>query len=197
MNKKVYPVVLTQTGDETILIEVPDMEILTQGKDFCDAIEMARDAIGIKGISMEDAGEEIPDPSDLSSVQLDKGTFVDEGKSIVTLIDVDFVAYRKNNCEEEKNLDMKAQLKKLQQPIKRSLAEIEKFDKQIREAVRKQNAVKPELCGNGYDSDGEIVIDTWICPRCHKSYEIEFDEYNYCPNCGQKIDRTEIEKIWG
>lgn len=97
MSKKVYPTILTQTDDGTVLIEVPDMEILTQGKDYADAIMMARDAIGLKGISMEDAGEKLPEASDLSSVHPDKGTFADEGKGIVTLVDVDFLIYRRKN----------------------------------------------------------------------------------------------------
>lgn len=97
LSKKVYPTILTQTDDGTVLIEVPDMEILTQGKDYVDAIMMARDAIGLKGISMEDAGEKLPEASDLSSVHPDKGTFADEGKGIVTLVDVDFLIYRRKN----------------------------------------------------------------------------------------------------
>ena len=46
---------------------------------------------------MEDAGEKLPEPSDLSSVHPDKGTFADEGKGIVTLVDVDFLIYRRKN----------------------------------------------------------------------------------------------------
>ena len=38
------------------LVYVPDMEIYTEGKDFADAIEMARDAIVLKGIDLEDDG---------------------------------------------------------------------------------------------------------------------------------------------
>ena len=33
----------------TVLIEVPDLEILTEGLGMADAVEMARDAIGLKG----------------------------------------------------------------------------------------------------------------------------------------------------
>lgn len=36
-NKRVYPVILTP-ADNIILVEVPDMEILTEGKDYQDAI---------------------------------------------------------------------------------------------------------------------------------------------------------------
>ena len=39
-----------------MLIEVPDLEILTEGLGMADAVEMARDAIGLKGITLEDAG---------------------------------------------------------------------------------------------------------------------------------------------
>lgn len=97
MSKKVYPTILTRVDDGTVLIEVPDMEILTQGKDYADAITMARDAIGLKGISMEDAGEKLPEPSDLSSIHPEEGTFADDGKGFVTLVDVDFLVYRRKN----------------------------------------------------------------------------------------------------
>lgn len=46
--KQVYPVIFTQLNDkkDTVLINVPDMNILTEGFGLPDAIEMARDAIG-------------------------------------------------------------------------------------------------------------------------------------------------------
>ena len=46
---------------------------------------------------------------------------------------------------------------------------------------------KPAYEGDGY-SAGKIVYDTWICPGCGKDYEMEYDNYDYCPNCGQAID---------
>ena len=65
--KQVYPTFIVNTNDGSehpFLVCVPDMEIVTEGVDFADAIEMARDAIGLTGISMEDNKEEIPTPSD-------------------------------------------------------------------------------------------------------------------------------------
>ena len=47
--------------------------------------------------------------------------------------------------------------------------------------------------GDGYDPDGNLVYDTWICPNCEKHYELDYDEYDYCPNCGQAIDWSEEE----
>ena len=92
--KKVYPVIFTQTQDN-VLVEVPDLEILTEGKNIADAIEMARDAMGVTGISMEDHGEAIPEPTDITDIDLDRGTFVKEGKNILSLVDIDFLEYRK------------------------------------------------------------------------------------------------------
>lgn len=43
------------------------------------------------------------------------------------------------------------------------------------------------LEGDGY-SDGHLVYDTWICPNCESSYEMDYEEHKFCPNCGQKID---------
>lgn len=56
-----------------------------------------------------------------------------------------------------------------------------------RESVGKQTAKKPDYEGDGY-YNGELVYDTWICPCCEKRYEVDYDNYNYCPNCGQKLD---------
>lgn len=94
--KKVYPVIFTPLNDEkdTILVEVPDMKILTEGYGMVDAIYMARDAIGLKGISREDDGMSIPEPSELSVVDASKGTFAEDGKGYVSLVDIDFVEYR-------------------------------------------------------------------------------------------------------
>ena len=59
--------------------------------------------------------------------------------------------------------------------------------KTVIDALEKQVPQEPRLEGDGY-ADGSIVHDTWICPSCGKDYEIDYDEYDYCPNCGQRID---------
>ena len=90
----VYPVIFTMVQD-AVLVEIPDLEILTEGKDYADAVEMARDAIGLKGISLEDAGMEVPEASDVRSIDPTKGTFAEDGKGIVSLVDIDFEQYRR------------------------------------------------------------------------------------------------------
>lgn len=66
------PVIFTQLKDkkDTVLINVPDMGILTEGFGLSDAIEMARDAIGANGITLQDLGREIPVPSDISDIDI-------------------------------------------------------------------------------------------------------------------------------
>ena len=92
--RNVYPVFFTKTND-CILIEVPDLEILTEGKDMNDAIDMARDAIELKCVSMEDEKEEIPNPSDISLLNIENGTFANEGETVISLVDIDSAEYRK------------------------------------------------------------------------------------------------------
>lgn len=58
--------------------------------------------------------------------------------------------------------------------------------------VEKETATEPDIEGDGYFR-GELVYDTWICPRCGTRYEICYDDYEYCPKCGQHIDRSGIE----
>lgn len=92
--KKAYPTILTPV-DDAILVEVPDLDILTEGKDVSDAIEMARDAIGVTGLSMQDHGDEIPEPSKCNEVDVTKGTFAEDGEGTLTLVDIDFDVYRR------------------------------------------------------------------------------------------------------
>lgn len=85
---KVYPVVLVR-DEPGYVVKVSDLGITTEGEDLADAIGMARDAIGMKILVLEDEGLEIPAPY---------SKFVSEKESdIETLIDVDIVEYRKKN----------------------------------------------------------------------------------------------------
>ena len=92
--KNVYPVFFTKTNDN-VLVEVPDLDILTEGKDMNDAIDMARDAIELTCVTMEDNKEEIPNPSDISELNVDNGTFAEEGKTVISFVDIDSTEYRK------------------------------------------------------------------------------------------------------
>ena len=92
--KKVYPVIFTQV-DSVVLVEVPDMGVLTEGKDMANAFDMARYAIGLKGITMEDMGQTVPEPSEIGDIDVTKGEFADKGTSFLSLVDIDFGFYRR------------------------------------------------------------------------------------------------------
>lgn len=58
----------------------------------------------------------------------------------------------------------------------------------LQELVDKATPKKPFYEADGYDENGELIYDTWICPNCIHYYEVDYDDYDYCPNCGQPID---------
>lgn len=82
--KGAYPVIINKN---TYVVYVPDFDISTQGTDIENCIEMAREAIGLTGISLEDIGKTIPSPS----YNLPKT----KNNTITTFVDVDFDYYRR------------------------------------------------------------------------------------------------------
>lgn len=92
--KNVYPVFFTKT-DTVVLVEVPDLEILTEGTDMSDAMEMARDAIELKCVSMEDDGTEILLPSEINDLDVNNGIFAEEGATVISFVDIDSGEYRR------------------------------------------------------------------------------------------------------
>lgn len=84
--KSAYPIILKKT-DDGYYVEIPDFDIGTQGESIPDAMKMARDAIGLMGIDMQDDGKEIPEPYSVERKP--------EKEDIVTLVDIDFSEYRK------------------------------------------------------------------------------------------------------
>ena len=86
--KGAYSIVITRE-DDGYIVDIPDFAMGTQGDSVAEAMEMARDAIGIIGIDMEDRNKSIPEPGS-AKVNAKEG-------DIVTLVDVDFTEYRKRN----------------------------------------------------------------------------------------------------
>ena len=87
--KAAYPIIMKK-GKTRIVVFVPDFNINTEGTDYADAMEMARDAIGLMGIDMEDEHEALPAPSPISNISASSG-------ELVSLVDVDFSEYRRQN----------------------------------------------------------------------------------------------------
>lgn len=66
-------------------------------------------------------------------------------------------------------------------------------DVSLDDCLEKQIPQPPDIWGDGVGDDGELIYDSWDCPRCNTTYETDYDKYNYCPNCGQRIDRKRLE----
>lgn len=94
--KAAYPIVLTQYTDG-ITVFVPDFNINTEGDSIVNAIEMARDAIGLMGIDYQQDGKDIPTPSDIKQIKT-------KNNELLSFVDIDFNVYRKmnKNSTEEK-----------------------------------------------------------------------------------------------
>ena len=86
-----YNVLFTKTKN-CILIEVPDLDILSEGKNMQDAILMARDAIGATILTLEDNGKKPPKMT--KEINVKKGTFSNKGKTIVSIVDIDMDEYK-------------------------------------------------------------------------------------------------------
>ncbi len=84
-----YPIILTE-DKPGYTVYIPDFDANTQGRNLPEAIEMARDAIGIMGITWEDSQKPLPNPRSIREV-------VAEPEDIVTLVNVDFTDYRRKN----------------------------------------------------------------------------------------------------
>ncbi len=87
--KNAYPIVLIPE-EEGFTVYIPDFDINTQGGDLSEAIEMARDAIGLMGIDMEDDKKALPTPTLAKEIEINQG-------ELVSLVDVDFAEYRRKN----------------------------------------------------------------------------------------------------
>ena len=96
--KMAYPVFIKQSGEYN-LVYIPDFDGTTEGFGLADAIEMARDYIGLSGTTFYDKGEEYPMPSSETKARekvrsRDADSF-DFSDGILTYVDIDFDAYRK------------------------------------------------------------------------------------------------------
>ncbi len=101
-----YPVFIKKS-EEYYLVYIPDVDGYTEGRDFCDAISMARDYIGGAVISGKKEDFAVPVPSDeVSAIRKAKEVSepdFDYSSGTLTYVDVDFEAYRRKL----KNLSVK------------------------------------------------------------------------------------------
>ncbi len=124
--KHVYPIIISKSGDDFV-VSVPDLDINTQGTSIPDAIDMAREAIGLWAMCREDLGEPVPEAKSLKPDC--------SPDDVVALVDIDFAKFRQieenravrknctipawlNDAAENANINFSAVL---QQALKREL----------------------------------------------------------------------------
>ena len=90
----IYPVIFTETNEKKheILVYIPDLNGMTEGKDVADAIAMAKDYICNALFDKKDS--DIPVPTKIDEVKLNTSPFFENGKSYVSLVDVYLDAFR-------------------------------------------------------------------------------------------------------
>lgn len=89
-------------------------------------------------------------------------------------------------CQDQKDCD--------DCPIQEAFARLRQYEQtgltppEIME-LKERNTPKEAIYeGDGY-SEGEMVYDVWICPNCGVKYEVNYEDYDFCPDCGQMILR--------
>jgi predicted RNase H-like HicB family nuclease len=82
-----YPAIFTYEKGQEISVEFPDLNVATSGIDDEDALNSARELLGLTLFGLEQDGERIPIPSTLRDIRADKN-------QVVTLVDVFMPAIR-------------------------------------------------------------------------------------------------------
>lgn len=67
-----YPAVFSYEEDEEIAVVFPDLGVATSGESEEDALMSARELLGCVMFGLEEDGEEIPKPTPLSEVSMEK-----------------------------------------------------------------------------------------------------------------------------
>lgn len=90
----IYPVIFTETKDKknTVLVYIPDIDRTTEGYGIADAIVMAKDCVG--NILFDVPNSEIPVASEIDSVSVSSSPFCNDGKTFISLIDINLDAFR-------------------------------------------------------------------------------------------------------
>lgn len=91
----IYPAIFTQTGDKenTVLVDIPDLNGATEGYGIEDAIVMAKDYIGNALFNKKDS--DIPVMTAIKDIDVSKSDFFEDEKTFVSLVDVNLDSFRR------------------------------------------------------------------------------------------------------
>ena len=74
-------------------------------------------------------------------------------------------------------------------PVLKDKTKMKEAMSRFAELEERDTEKKPYYEGDGYDGDGKIIYDIWKCPNCDARYEVDYDVYDFCPRCGQRLMR--------
>lgn len=101
---KVYPAIIHEE-DGSYWVEFPDLSgCFTNGSTLEETMEMAKEALGLYLVSLEENGQTIPAPSNISDISTEEGQ--------TTYIATDMNAYRRDTRAVKKMLSIPAWLAK-------------------------------------------------------------------------------------
>ena len=96
MKEYIYPAIFHKNDDGSFTVTFPDLPgCITEGKTMGDAIKMAQSALTQWIEFLRDEKEDIPNPSNISDLNISNGTFADEGETIISFVDIDSTEYRR------------------------------------------------------------------------------------------------------
>lgn len=99
----VYPAIIHE--EEGYWVEFPDLSgCFTNGSTLEETMEMAKEALGLYLVSLEENGQAIPAPSNIADISTDEGQ--------ITYISTDMNAYRRDTRAIKKMLSIPAWLAK-------------------------------------------------------------------------------------
>ena len=128
MAKYIYPAIFETEDEGGYSVSFPDVEgCFTCGDTLEEALAMAKDALSLMLVDIEDEKKEIPEVSDIRRLRLKKNEFA-------TLISADTMLYRQtlNNAAVKKTLSIPAWLNKA------AIASGINFSQVLQDALRAQ-----------------------------------------------------------
>lgn len=91
MKSYIYPAIFTPEAVGGFSVSFPDLAgCATQGDDIADAVEMAKDALGLYLSVLEEDGSIMPEPSDPTFIKAQNGSFI-------ALIDFNSLEYKRKH----------------------------------------------------------------------------------------------------
>jgi predicted RNase H-like HicB family nuclease len=145
-----YPVIFNIDSDDGFyLVEIPDLEIITQGVNQCEVFSMAYDAIGLICLDKLESGIDLPIPSNSETLKIN-------GRQMIQVITVDLDVY-----QESLKYQMSGEAFQIAQIIETLSDEDKKIVENIAKRLAKDNKAEYAKLSNQEKFDKrKVLFDT-------------------------------------